>query len=403
MLRDRSLLALVSAELVSRLGSQLSNLALPWFVLVTTGSATRMGIVFAVELVPFVLFGIPAGAVVDRLGPRVTMLVSDLARAPVIALVPFLHEVGGLSYAIVLAVAFVHGLFSTAYFTCQRVAIPSIVGDDEQRVARASSLVEGTTNITNFAGPGLAGVAISLIGAANVMWVDAASYLVSFVLVLLFVRVVRAVHEPGQAGGVWAGLAYFREDSLVGRAAASSLTYGFLFPLLMASFPVIAFRQYDHDARVAGWLLMAFGGGQVAGSVATYAILGRMRPARLAAVAILGLSLPLWLLVPHAPLAVVIAALALSGFCNPLVNAPYIGMLSTRVPAALRAKVFQAIITANQVAGPVGYAVAGLLFASIGLHATYLVAAALATVAALNFAQAILASTEAAPVAQEAA
>ena len=106
MLRDRSLLALVSAELVSRLGSQLSNLALPWFVLATTGSATRMGVVFAVELVPFVLFGIPAGTVVDRLGPRATMLVSDLARAPVIALVPFLHEVGGLSYEIVLAVAF---------------------------------------------------------------------------------------------------------------------------------------------------------------------------------------------------------------------------------------------------------------------------------------------------------
>lgn len=396
MIRDRSLLALVGAELISRLGSQMSNLALPWFVLVTTGSPTRMGIVFAVELVPFVLFGIQAGTVVDRLGARTTMLVSDLARAPVIALVPFLHEVGGLSYAIILGVAFLHGLFSTAYFTCQRVAIPAIVGDDERRIARANSLVEGASNFTNFAGPGIAGVLISLIGAATVMWLDAVSYLVSFALVAVFVRVVREVHEPGEAGGLWAGLGYLRRDALVARAASSSLVYGFLFPILVASFPVIAYAQYDRNARVAGWLLMAFGGGQVVGSFATYVLLSRIPPVPLACVAAVGLSEPLWLLVPHVPLAVVIAALALSGFCNPLINAPYIGLLSTRVPKALFAKVIQAIITANQVAGPLGYALAGVLFATIGLHSAYAIVAGLATVAAANFVQAVLASPPAA-------
>ena len=148
MLRDRSLLALTTAELVSTLGSQFSALALPWFVLATTHSSTRMGLVFAAELVPFVLFGLHAGEVVNRLGPRGTMLLSDVARAPVIAVVPFLHAVGGLSYPIILGVAFVHGLFSTAYFTCQRAVIPTIVGADEQRVARANSLVEGATNLT---------------------------------------------------------------------------------------------------------------------------------------------------------------------------------------------------------------------------------------------------------------
>jgi predicted MFS family arabinose efflux permease len=351
-----------------------------------------MGFVFALELVPFVLFGVPAGAVVDRLGPRATMLVSDLARAPVIALVPFLHEVGGLSYGIVLAVAFLHGLFSTAYFTCQRVAIPSIVGDDEQRIARANALVEGATNFTNFAGPGLAGVLISLIGAATVMWIDAVSYVVAFALVGGFVRVVRHAHGAGESGGLWAGLGYLRHDSLVARAATSSLIYGFLFPIVVASFPVIAYRQYHHDARIAGWLLMAFGGGQVGGSLATYVILSRVPQALLAAAAAVGLSAPLWLLVPHTPLAGVIAALALSGFCNPMINAPYIAILSTRIPKALLAKVFQAIITANQVAGPAGYALAGALFAALGLHATYAIVAALATLAAANFVQAVLTS-----------
>jgi MFS family permease len=401
MIRNRSLLALTTAELISRLGSQFSNLALPWFVLVTTGSATKMGIVFAVELVPFILLGVPAGAVVDRLGPRATMLISDLARAPIVALVPFLHAVGGLSYTIILAVAAAHGLFSTAYFTCQRVAIPAIVGTDEQLVARANSLLEGATNFTNFAGPGLAGVLISIIGAVNVMWIDAVSYVVSFVLVGLFVRVVREVHEAGESGGLWAGLGYLARDPLLGRVALTPLIYGFVFPILIASFPVIAYQQYHHNARVAGVLLMAYGGGSVVGSFATYVLLARFKPVPLAIAAIAGLAAPMWLLVPHVPLAVMIFALAVTGFCNPLTNAPFFGILSSRVPPALQAKVLQVIITSNQVAGPLGFAIAGFLFATIGLHWAYALAAALGTVAALNFIAAILANPPA--VAQAAA
>jgi MFS family permease len=147
---------LTTAELISQLGSSLSALALPWFVLVTTHSTSRMGIVFAVEVLPFVVFGLHAGVVVDRLGPRATMLLSDLARAPVIALVPLLQSVGGLSFPLILAVAFVHGTLSTAYFTCQRALIPAIVGTGEQDVARANTLLEGATNFTSFAGPAIA-------------------------------------------------------------------------------------------------------------------------------------------------------------------------------------------------------------------------------------------------------
>ena len=83
-----------------------------------------MGLVFAVELLPVALLGIPSGAVVQRLGARTSMLVADLARAPLIALVPLLHALGGLSFGLLLAITAAHGLFSTAYFTCQRLILP---------------------------------------------------------------------------------------------------------------------------------------------------------------------------------------------------------------------------------------------------------------------------------------
>ena len=153
MIRDRSILALVIGEFVSRLGSQLTNLALPWFVLVTTGSPSRMSVVFAVELAPVALLGIPAGSVLHRIGPRAALLISDGVRAPLVALVPLLHATGHLTFALLLVISAAHGLFSIGYFTAQRTILPAVVGEDEQLVARANSLVEGTTKFVRFVVP----------------------------------------------------------------------------------------------------------------------------------------------------------------------------------------------------------------------------------------------------------
>lgn len=112
MLRNPAIRALLSAEVISNLGSRMTWLALPWFVLVSTGSATRMGFVFAAEAVPIALLGIPGGTVVQRFGARNTMLVCDLVRAPLVALVPLLHALHALSFATVLVLVFLAGVFT---------------------------------------------------------------------------------------------------------------------------------------------------------------------------------------------------------------------------------------------------------------------------------------------------
>ena len=89
--RNRSLRAILVAEFVSLGGSSMTFVALPWFVLATTGSTARMGWVLAAELLPVGLFGIPSGAVIGRLGAKLTMNISDAARAPLLASIPILH------------------------------------------------------------------------------------------------------------------------------------------------------------------------------------------------------------------------------------------------------------------------------------------------------------------------
>lgn len=398
MIRDRSLIALLTGEFVSRLGSQFTTLALPWFVLVTTGSASKMGLVFAVELAPIALLGIPSATLVDRFGPKRWMVTMDVLRVPVVALVPLLHELGALSFGLVLVLGALHGTFSVGYFTSQRLILPAVVGEDERRLAQANGLVEGTTNITNLLGPALGGLLIVALGAANVMWIDAASFALSAVLIGM-VRIEREPREGAAPKGMLAGLRYLRTDGFLARVSVSSLLFGFAFPMLAASFPVLAYEQYDRNARVAGLLFALIGAGQVAGSLLVYRLVTRMRPMVLASFAALATGPPLWLLVPHMPLWLVGVTLAVVGASVPLINAPYIGMLTMRVPRELRAHVLQSLITINQVLGPLGYVLAGTLFATIGLHTTYAVIAAIGTAATLNF---VIAATphRGAPVAQ---
>src|SRR4051812_37001102 len=96
----RPLAALFVAELISTTGSEMAAVALPWFVLITTGSAARMGLVMAAEFLGMTVLGVPSGQVATALGARRTMLLSDLSRAGLVALIPLLHWAGALSFPV---------------------------------------------------------------------------------------------------------------------------------------------------------------------------------------------------------------------------------------------------------------------------------------------------------------
>src|SRR6476659_10658813 len=98
LLRDRRLAALLGAEVISSLGTQMTWLALPWFVLRTTGSPQRMTWVLIAEIVPVALLGFWGGAIAARIGTRRTMLFCDLARVPIFAAIPALQAAGALPF-----------------------------------------------------------------------------------------------------------------------------------------------------------------------------------------------------------------------------------------------------------------------------------------------------------------
>src|SRR5262249_25149307 len=183
VLRRPPVLALLTAEVVSKTGSQMIWLALPWFVLRTTGSATRMTLVVASVLAGIACLGLPGGKLLARTGARRAMILCDGARGPLMAVIPILHWTGHLTLAGLLAVTFALGAFSAPYFAAQKMIVPELLGEDEQLVTKAAALFQGATRVTMLLGPVTGGILISLASAPSVLLIDAASYLVSATLV----------------------------------------------------------------------------------------------------------------------------------------------------------------------------------------------------------------------------
>jgi MFS family permease len=383
-LRQRSLVALITAEVVSSLGSQMTFLALPWFVLATTGSAAKMGIVLAVELLPVALLGIPSGTVVSRLGARRTMLIGDLARVPLMLSIPVLHELGLLSFGVLLVLVAGLGVFLAPYFAAQRLVLPELVGDDERVVAQANAVVEGAQRATALIGPALAGVLIAVIGATNVLYIDAATFLFAFLTLFLFVP-QRPPLPATESGGLFAGVRYVLRDRLLASLGLTALLLNGFGQMLAAGLPVLAYEEFDGSSRIAGLFFASFGAGAVVGSVIALKAVARFDPIRLGAAAFVALTLPIWLLAFELPAWGVMAALFVSSVFGPLVNAPLIGVITMRTPEALRAKVMTAILTTALLAGPVGFLVAGQLLEAWGPHEVFLLVAAGQLVGCLPF------------------
>jgi MFS family permease len=386
VLRSRPLLALFTAEVISGAGSYMTYLALPWFVLVTTGSASRMGFVLAAELVPVALLGIPSGTLVARLGARRTMLWCDALRAPLMASVPVLYHAGALSFGVLLGVVALVGAATGPYFSAQRLILPELLGEDEGVVAQANSVVEGAQRLTAFIGPAVAGVLIGVIGAAQVLYVDAATFAVSFVLVLALVPAGRPVGDEGaDAGGMLAGLKFVLHDPLLGPAMVTVVLGNMLYQVLFAALRVLGYERFA-SATITGFFFAAFGLGAVLGSVIAFRVVRRFEPLKLASFVIVLEVIPLWLLGVELPALAIMAVLFVAAIGIPVVNAPLISVLTVRTPPALRAKAMTAVMTFVTIASPAALVAAGPLLDAWGATNVFLLVAGGLTFSSLFFA-----------------
>jgi len=381
VLRNQSAVVLLVARLVSLTGSTMTLVALPWFVLVTTGSPARTGIVLAAQLLAVALLGIPSGVVLTALGPRRTMLLADFARVPVMLAVPVLQWNGLLSFPLLVVLAFGIGAFRAPYGAAMNVLMPELAGEDEMLVSRANALFQLVTQGTAIFGPILAGILIGVVGAPTVLVVDAATFLISGLLVLFFVHAGDRAAEVPEARGALAGLRFLRGDRLLGPLVVAAVVLGLAHDGLVGMLPVLAFQRYG-DAASAGAIFAADGAGSVLGSLAVMWIVSRWPGTRLLVGAMIVMSVALWPLPVPMPVVGVAASMFVFGFASMLFVPPFVSILTMRTPAPLRPKVMTAYMTMHTLAGPVGLALAGPSVQAFGLKPVFVAIAVTFTLGA---------------------
>ena len=313
------------------------------------------------------------------------MLIADAARAPLTALIPLLHWLDALSLAPLVAVAFALGVLSAPYLSAQRVIVPELLGDETERVSRANALFQGATRISMLGGPALAGILIGLVGAPVVLAIDAATFVVAFLLVLAFVPHPRGLPaEPHEEpAGVLRGVRYLTRDRLLRTWTTAFVIGDGAFQVIFAAIPVLVVRHYDANPRLAGALYACWGLGAVLGNAGSWRLGPRGRSLGFLAAASPVQALPLWVLVAPVPAWAAALGLVTSGVSNGLLNPTIHSLFTLRPPPRLRPNVMTASTTASTLGAPGALLVAAPLFGAWGVRPVLALAIAGQTVAVL--------------------
>ena len=391
ILRNTPLRALLAAEIVSTTGSQMTWLALPWFVLTTTGSPSQMTLVMIAELVGLTVAGLPSGAVLQRLGARRLMLTADAIRAPLMLLVPLLYWTGNLSLGVLVALSFALGTFGAPYFAAQRVIVPELLGEDESTVAQANALTQAAQRTTMLLGAPLAGVLIGLIGPAQVLVIDAATYVVSFLLVLVFVPSRPASPAAEESRGLLAGLRFLFHEPLLRVWGPLFILGDAAWQVFFAAVPVLTIERFDARATIAGILFASFGAGALVGNFLSFRFLtDRWDGLKLVAITVPFQALPLWLVGLDVSALVIAGAIFASGIANGACNPTIHTTFTLRMPPAIRAKAMTASATLWAFGMPLGLFIAGPALTAFGAQPVLIAFAAVQTLAMAGVAAASL-------------
>lgn len=377
---DRAgLLALWGANGISALGSAMTNVAVPWFILQTTGSAARTGLVATAMTLGAVISGMLSGPLIDRFGFKRSSVLTDVASAFLVAGIPFLYAAGALPFWLILVLVFVITCVQGPGDAARYALVPGLAHRAGTTIERANGVDRVIAKATLLVGPIVGGVLIAALGPQNVLYVDAVTFTASAVLVALFVH--PRSHEEGAAAAARTGRSY-RADLLVGMRFVfsnalllSMVTVVSVANALDGSLMTVVLPVYARDIwgspAAYGTLVSAIGAGALIGA-AIFGAIGHRMPRRLVfLVAGAGGAVLLYGGLALTPPLGVMLVLALLGavVAGPIVPLIFT-VVQTATPAEVYGRVFGALQSLSAALAPPVIAVVGFVIEGAGLVPT---------------------------------
>ena len=271
----RNFRLLFTGAFISLLGDQFALIATPWLILQLTKDPLLLGTVLALEGIPraaFILFG---GAITDRLSPRRVMLIANITRFFLTALMALVVFTGVVQVWMIYAFGLLFGVVAGFAIPAETSIVPTLV--DEENLQAGNSIIMGITQLAGFVGPTLAGIIIgrfsdTFTGVGIAFAFDAFTFVVSAVTLQL-IRIKRQTAPAGTAPAkesVWAsiqaGLKYLWMDKLMRFIFTILMAVNFLLiGPIMVGIPVLADQRLPEGATAFGLLMSAFAGGNLLG------------------------------------------------------------------------------------------------------------------------------------------
>lgn len=366
--RNRDFMLLWSGQAVSVLGSQISSIAFPLLVLATTGSPADAGLVGFAATLPYLLFQLPAGALVDRFDRRVVMLCCDLGRALALASIPVAMLLGELALPQIMAAAFIDGMLLVAFMPAEQAAVANVVPREQLTSAIAQN--EARTRGAALAGRPLGGLLFGMAQALPFV-ADAVSYLVSAMALTLIrgqFQVARPARRERLPGRLAEGLAFLWRQSFLRAAAALVAGSNFVFQAMVLVVIVLA-KDRGASAFEVGVILGFGGAGGLIGAFAAPWFSRRLpeRAVIIGANWVWAALLPMMLIVPGSLALGPIFGLA--AFIGPAWNVVVGTYQLTLTPDRLRGRVGAAELAIAWGAIPLGSLCAGFLLEAVGAFA----------------------------------
>jgi MFS family permease len=363
----------------SLLGDQFFMIALPWLVLKLTNDPLALGTILAMIGIPRAVFMLVGGAIADKYSPRVIMLVSDLLRLVLTILLAVMILTGWLQLWTLYVLALLFGTISGFFSPASGAMMPLLVKPEELTIS--NSIYQGTSYLSSFIGPVLAGGLIALFahartaqsgaemtGIAAAMLVDAFSFLVSVATLILMKWQGILKPQAKNAGNIFTsvkeGIAYLWCDDLLRTLFILLVAANFLFvgPMLVG-IPVLADMRLSGGAAAFGTVMGGFGIGNMLGILLTSNLIRvvgkRMGALMVVVIASFGLALGLMGVVTSTLVAFVF--LLIVGLGNGVLGITLITFLQRKTPKEMLGRVMSLVLLAGVGLQPISQALTGAL------------------------------------------
>ncbi len=388
--RNRDFLLLWSGQAVSTIGTQVSTLALPLLVLALLHSPTQAGFIAAVRSLPYLIFSLPAGALIDRWDRKRMMIMCDTARCLAYGSIPFAFAVGRLTLVQLYVVALVEGTAFVFFNIAEVACLPRVV--TAEQLPQANALNQSSEAVGFLIGPGLAGFLIGLAqtivaGAMLAYAVDAVTYLVSVASLGIIRMPFQVARALGGRRSLWAeimeGVQFLWTHSRLRAMAALTLSTQVLFGPFTLVLVVLMRDALHADPPTIGLLFSLSSIGALVGAGVAPWVKGRLGFGRI----IIGTTLlqalgVVIIAIATSPLVVVVGGVIVL-FAVPIFNVASVSYRLSLIPDVLQGRV-NSVYRLFALSGvPLGTAVSGLLLGVLGPRAELWIIALGTTISAL--------------------